>query len=63
MLKFIGMIKEKEKCLPNKEYISGIDEKYTCGCQKHGTNAYYCWAKSLLVVVFNIIVYLLTQIR
>ena len=27
MLKFIGINKEKEICLPNKEYISGTDKK------------------------------------
>ena len=27
MLKFIGINKEKEICLPNEEYISGTDEK------------------------------------
>ena len=27
MLELIGMNKEKEICLPSKEYISGSDEK------------------------------------
>ena len=47
MLQFIGINKEKEICLPKKEYSSGTD-KYTYGCQMHSTYAYYCWAKSLL---------------
>ena len=35
MLKFIGINKEKEICLPNKEYISDTDEKV----QIHLSNA------------------------
>ena len=48
MLKFIRINKEKEICLPNKEYIRGTVEKNNDGCQMHSIYACNDGIESLL---------------